>query len=337
MKSCGANHRRSEIIGVAAIVLILASPCITFGQFASGSSAAPGIPSQGNDYIPQFARFVTENPSLIVFGGKNGLILYDIDAKSTLMTVLKGERITALYVNPGDLSKGFATTGNGGVYSFTVENSQLKIDPVESFKDFGLIRNFHFNRESPNMVLATDGKQIFTSSDGGLTWDMTTSLVIHDPKQVITTIIDSFGYPGNYLISTTHKGRYTGKWGGNTLVSIPETATPHGYRMEHRSVNFISVGKHGDFFNFNHLQIQLLDAVVLSPTNSPVLYGAGIGKSPIKYSRKGKRIFIEFLNPRLNLTYSIDVFHKDTARILVTADRGVFLTVNGGEDWISVL
>jgi len=336
MKSCGLNIRRSEIIGIVAFILIFALPCITFGQFASGSSTAPGIPSRGNDYIPQYARFVSDNPNLIVWGGKDGLALYDIGAKSQVMTVLEKERVTALNVNPGDLSKGLVATGNGSVYSFSVENSQLAISPVESFDDAGLIRNFHFNRQSPNMVLATDGKTIFTSSDGGLTWDLNTPLIIPDPNQIITAIIDNFGYPGNYLISTTQKGRYMGKWGGNSLLAIPETSTPHGYCMESHGVNFISIGKYADFFTFNHLQLQLLDAVILNAADSPVLYGAGIGKSPIKYIKKGKRIFIEYINPRLNLTYSIDVFPKDTARILVAADRGVYLTVNGGEDWSSV-
>lgn len=317
---------------------MLCCPSISLGQAPGKSSAPRSFPSTAVDYVPHFARFVTDDPALIVWGDETGLKLYDVEIKSELDRVLEDQRINALSVNPVDLFSGIAATTKGTVIAFRVENRKLSIRRIEPLNrpDIGIIKCFLYNSLNPAMILATDGKRIYSSSDGGNQWDVNLPLNLPDPDPVIITVIQSLYKSDAFLISTTQGGRYMGRWGENNIVAVPEEASPHGYVIERNGMNFILIGGNSNLFTFNHLKIRLLDAVVLYQDQEPVLFGAGIGLSPIIYKKTGKRVYVNDINPRLSLTFSIDVFRKDTARILVTSSSGIFLSLNGGQDWTSI-
>ncbi|MBN1550505.1 hypothetical protein JW979_03500 [bacterium] len=287
----------------------------------------------------KLARFFNNDPDTVLWASNSGIELLNIRTNQMMDKILSEEKIRALKVDPFNSKKAIASTISGRVYFIELKDGKLVPQLVQELSqgDVHIIRQFLFHPQKPGFVYAADSNTIYCSKDNGLSWMQNMPIKIPEEERIIIVMIPSIAHEDKFLVSTTQGGRYLIDWEFTSLEEVVESAIPHGHSIGTNTRSYILKGPNEQIFGFKHLDIQMLDGLYFfDQQNGPVIYGAGIGTSPIKWQKKGHRIFVYHICPRLHMTFSIDVFPSDQTRIILTDPNGIFVTENAGKDWVRI-
>jgi len=300
----------------------------------------PGIqmpPGEAFNYYSQSALFFTDDPDLVLWGDRKGMRLYNLSKKEVVSEKFKGMRVTALEVNPYRNTEALAGTYDGKFWKVIYNEEKLELE-VEEIDFWGtspidIIRRFIYHPTDENRIVACTYTTVYFSMDGGITWDMVNPLVIpwefYSPIVIVVQDPDSID---TLLISGTQSQRFRCGWTDRKLVSVPQVAVPHGYKVFAKGESYVLIGDNAKILSLNFLSFRSFD-VEVHPEDSKKFYMAGMGKSIICVERTKERYTLRFMNARLNITYSVDVCNNAPDSIVVTAPSGLFLSTDGGENW----
>ncbi len=338
MPRTGSKSKTIVAVFVTAIILLTGISVSAQGMTAGSRSAIPGLKLNqvlNFHFEPQFARFVSDDPDLVLWGNLEGLKILKLSTGDILSEALPGVAITALRVNPIADYSALAATQDGNLYRVNFQDENLKVTEISFWagNDRDVIRNLAFHPVNQNIVLAGTSKVMVLSEDSGETWD--TSHPIEIPWSIpspIVMVCPDPNVPETLLISGIENQRYRMNWKTREFSELPEVAVVHGFEVDRTGESFVLIGKHARVLNFNYLALRGVD-MVRHPVESNVFFIAGIGKSLLRVRFDKSNYKIDYLNQRIFLTFSVDVHPSSPDNIIFTTTSGVHLSTDGGSTW----
>lgn len=288
-----------------------------------------------NECAPYYAAFFTNVAGNVLWGASDGLKLINIDKQDVVAEDLKGIRILHVAVNPSDYNSSIVCAENGRCYWARFDEGKLKCELIPSLSSAPVdqIKFVVFNPKDESRILAVEDSKIYRTEDKGATWLINEPIVITEElgRSVVTAFSDPFR-PANFIVATPGHGRLLGSWGSNEIRSIPEQAIPHGYVVSRQGMSYIPIGKNDEYLNLMNMDITPLHLVYL--TKEPEqFYIAGMGKSPVSLTIKEKRYEVIHMNQRLQLSFSVDIDHLNSDRLVLTHPEGIDFSTDRGVSW----
>jgi len=291
------------------------------------------------DFSAHYARFFADNPDLILWGSPDGLKLLTLSGKAVLEEILTGKKVTAMAVNPHTPTQAMVATNDGNVWNVEYDGKKLRKSLIEPLSKGALVivRSILFHPDFKEKIAVANYQKIVFSEDGGITWDLLNLLTCKDEDHsLIIRIINDPDSRYHLLVSSLKKSRFRVDWRDRNCETIPEDAISHGYKIMQNAESYILIGGNSKVFSFKMLSLQVLD-ITKHPIHKRKYFLAGIGKSPMIYTKNKNSIKLSYLNLRMPLTYTIDSHRKNPDTIILTNSKGVHVTTDLGENWTPVL
>lgn len=282
---------------------------------------------------PVYAQFL--DSAYVLKGAPEGVSLISVEKNQVVFSCLKDVGISAVMTNPHNTQEALIATDSGDVFHCKLNGDSLDLQKIDLIASTGLnrVKTILFHQVRSNKVLMADESRIaiFNIEKNELKTERVVTLGKDDE-------FIRFAFPDNlstdwYLVATTFGGRYRGNWETGELLSIPERALEHGFRVIKGGLRYFARGEFQD-----HLKIEVIGAhptfMIQHPTDPQTYFAATIGKSPIKMSYDDQNYYnITYLSDNKILTFSIDVDRSNPDRMIFSTTRSVFFSDDQGLTW----